>query len=239
MKSIPLYLGYEHACDYLSGNRARMVYAAPGVTLDKPLYTQLIANGFRRSGDLVYRPSCPECSACIPVRLPVNEFKPNRAQRRVMKTNSDLTVVLKPAIFEARHYRLYLRYLRSRHADGRMAESSPEDYIRFLNSGGGDTGFYEFLEDGDLLAVAVVDHLDEGLSAVYTFYDPDKKPRSLGTFAVLWQIGEARRRELPWVYLGFWISGCRKMAYKGTFRPLQARIGSRWVRLDKGDNVPT
>jgi arginyl-tRNA--protein-N-Asp/Glu arginylyltransferase len=237
MKSIPLYVGYEHECDYLPGNRARMVYVSPRVPLDKTLYTRLVASGFRRSGDLVYRPHCPECSACIPVRLPVDGFEPNRAQRRIGKTNSDLRVAAKPDVFDERHYQLYLRYLRSRHAGGHMAESSREDYIQFLGSGWGDTGFYEFLHGDDLLAVAVIDHLDDGLSAVYTFYDPDAMHRSIGTFAVLWQIDEARRRNLPWVYLGFWIPACRKMAYKGSFRPLQALIGSTWVTMDKGANV--
>jgi arginine-tRNA-protein transferase len=153
-----------------------------------------------------------------------------------MKANSDLVVVPKPAIFDNRHYRLYRRYLQSRHAEGRMSEATPEEYFEFLNCGWGDTAFYEFLENGNLLAVAVVDHLDDGLSAVYTFYDPGTLHRSLGTFAVLWQIAEAQRRRLPWLYLGFWISACRKMAYKGAFRPLQALLGSRWVRLDRGRN---
>ena len=236
MTPVALYMGAEHECGYLPGKWARMIYVAPRVRLDKARYTELAASGFRRSGDWVYRPACEGCSACVPVRLPVAEFEPNRAQRRTMKINADLVVVQRPAVFDRRHYRLYQRYLRARHADGQMSESSPEEYLQFLSCGWGDTAFYEFLMNGDLVAVAVVDHLDDGLSAVYTFYDPDQMHRSLGTFAVLWQIGEARRRGLPWLYLGFWISACRKMAYKGAFRPLQALIDSRWVRLDKGKN---
>lgn len=237
MKSIPLHIGYEHECDYLPGNLARMAYVSPRVPLGKSLYTQLVAHGFRRSGDLVYRPYCEACSACLPARIPVDRFRPNRVQRRVQRMNADLRVVGKPPDFDETHYRLYRRYLESRHPDGSMAESSPAEYLQFVGSRWGDVGFYEFLSGKELLAVAVIDHLDNGLSAVYTYYDPDAMHRSLGTFAVLWQIEEARRRGLPWVYLGFWISACRKMAYKGAFRPLQALVGSNWVTVDKGGNV--
>ncbi|BBL75184.1 arginyltransferase [Methylomagnum ishizawai] len=237
MKSIPLYLGYEHDCDYLPGRRARMAYVSPRVALDPVLYTRLAASGFRRSGDLVYRPHCLDCSACIPVRIPVARFQPSRAQRRVAKLNADLRVVRKYDVFDERHYRLYMRYLESRHADGHMALSSPEDYIQFVGSDWGDTGLYEFLEGDELRAVAVVDHLSDGLSAVYTFYDPGVPRRSLGTQAVLWQIDEARRRGLPWVYLGFWISGCRKMAYKDAFRPFEVLREGGWTLWDGGGNA--
>jgi arginyl-tRNA--protein-N-Asp/Glu arginylyltransferase len=237
MKAIPLHIGYEHDCDYLPGNRATMAYVSPRVPLDKSVYTQLVANGFRRSGDLVYRPYCEGCSACLPVRIPAERFTPNRAQRRVLKMNADLRVVAKPGEFDEAHYQLYRRYLQSRHGDGSMASSSPAEYLQFLGSRWGEVGFYEFLDGDQLLAVAVIDHLEDGLSAVYTFYDPEAMHRGLGTYAVLWQIGEARRRGLPWVYLGFWISACRKMAYKGNFRPLQVLVGSRWMAVGKGENV--
>lgn len=239
MKSIPLHVGYEHDCDYLPGNRARVAYVSPGIRLDKALYTRLVSNGFRRSGEIVYRPYCPQCAACIPVRIPVERFRPNRAQRRVIKRNSDLTVVEKPAVFETAHFQLYQRYLRSRHEDSGMAPASPEDYLNFVSSSWGDTRFHEFLHGEQVLMVAVVDHLDDGLSAVYTFYDPDVPHRSLGTYAVLWQIDEALRRGLAWVYLGFWIRDCRKMAYKGSFRPLEAWLASNWVSLDKAETVIT
>lgn len=231
MKSLPLYLGYEHDCDYLPGQRAQMVYVDPHATLDKSMYSRLATNGFRRSGGLVYRPHCAACAACMPVRVAVEDFQPDRSQRRALKTNADLRAIAKPPIFDERHYRLYLRYLRARHPDGNMAEASPEDYLGFLGNAWGETVFYEFLAGDELLAVAVVDHLDEGLSAVYTFYDPGQTRRGLGSFAVLWQIGEARRRGLPWVYLGFWIRECRKMAYKDNFRPFEALLGNQWVAM--------
>jgi arginine-tRNA-protein transferase len=231
MKSLPLYLGYEHDCDYLPGRRAQMVYVDPHAVLDKSMYSRLATNGFRRSGGLVYRPHCAMCAACVPVRVPVAAFQANRSQRRTLKLNADLCVVAKPPVFDERHYQLYLRYLQARHPDGNMAESSREDYLGFLGNAWGETVFYEFLAGDTLLAVAVVDHLDEGWSAVYTFYDPDQTRRGLGSFAVLWQIDEARRRGLPWLYLGFWIQECRKMTYKSNFRPFEALLGNQWVAM--------
>lgn len=237
MKAIPLHIGYEHECDYIPDNQARMAYVSPRVPLDKSVYTRLVANGFRRSGDLVYRPYCAECSACLPVRIPVPRFSPNRAQRRVLKANADLRVVEKPGEFDERHFLLYKRYLESRHGHGSMATSTEAEYLQFLGSRWGEVGFFEFLAGENLLAVAVIDLLESGLSAVYTFYEPEETTRGLGTFAVLWQIDEARRRGLPWVYLGFWISACRKMAYKGNFRPMEVLVGSEWVTVEKGDSV--
>lgn len=237
MKSIPLYISYEHDCDYLPGRRAQMAYVSPRERLDVGIFSWLATRGFRRSGDMVYRPHCPSCSACIPVRIPVAQFRPNRGQRRIQRMNSDLKVVRKPARFEEAHYRLFIRYLRARHSDGHMAESSPGDYIRFLACGWAETGFYEFRLGDRLLAVAVTDHLIDGLSAVYTFYDPELPERSLGTNAILWQTAEARRRGLDWLYLGFWISDCRKMSYKSAFRPLEALVGENWVLLGKGENI--
>jgi arginyl-tRNA--protein-N-Asp/Glu arginylyltransferase len=237
MNAMPLYLSGEYDCDYLPGRRARMVYVAPSVEPDKSAYSWLAARGFRRSGTMVYRPHCRDCRACVPVRIAVDRFRPSRAQRRVLRRNSDLSVVRKPPAFDEAHYRLFARYLQARHPDGQMTESTPEDYLRFVAAAWGETAFYEFRRDEALLAVAVVDHLADGLSAVYTFYDPDVTGRSLGTYAVLWQVLEAERLGLRWVYLGFWISACRKMAYKDRFRPLQAFDGDRWVTMDKGENA--
>jgi len=167
----------------------------------------------------------------------VAQFRPNRGQRRIQRMNAGLEIVLKPARFEEPHYRLFKRYLDARHSDGHMAESSAEDYIHFLACGWAETGFYEFKRGDQLLAVAVTDYLADGLSAVYTFFDPDLPARSLGSYAILWQVAEAKRRGLDWLYLGFWISDCRKMSYKNSFRPLQALIGENWVLLEKGENI--
>ncbi|WP_077728042.1 arginyltransferase [Methylocaldum sp. 14B] len=237
MKSIPLYISYEHDCDYLPGRQAQMAYVSPRESLDVDIYSWLATRGFRRSGDMVYRPHCSNCSACVPVRIPVARFRPNRGQRRIQRMNADLEIALKPARFEEAHYRLFLRYLNARHSDGHMAESSAEDYIRFLACGWAETGFYEFKRGDSLLAVAVTDCLADGLSAVYTFFDPDLPALSLGSYAILWQVAETKRRGLDWLYLGFWISSCRKMSYKNSFRPLQALVGEDWVLVEKGENI--
>ncbi len=232
MKRLPLYLGHEHACPYLEGQTARMAFIPPDLTLSLPDYSLLVANGFRRSGDLVYRTCCVSCAACIPVRIPVAEFRPNRSQRRIARLNRAVRVIEKPAGYDDAHYQLYLRYLQVRHPESDMAKASPEDYFNFLgNIRTEGTRFCEFREDGTLLAVAVVDVLDHGFSAVYTFYAPDIQSRSPGTFAILWQIQEAHRRGLDCVYLGFWLAGCRKMAYKSGFRPLERLIGAEWIHV--------
>lgn len=237
MSSISLRLGHEHPCDYRPGQLARMLYVPPELPVHRELYGQLLALGFRRSGDFFYRPHCRSCSACIPVRVPVARFAPNRSQRRVLRANREITVRSLPAGFREEHYQLYRRYLEARHPEGIMAQSTRDDYRRFLCADWEGAGFYEFRVGPTLVAVTATDHLGEALSAVYTFYEPDCPERSLGTFAVLWLIEEARRRALDWLYLGFWIKDCRKMAYKFNFRPLEARVGERWVRLRPGPNL--
>lgn len=232
MNRIPLYLGHEHECPYLEARTARMAFISPDGLLRQSDFGLLVANGFRRSGDLVYRTYCHSCSDCVPVRIPVADFQPDRSQRRIARNNAGLLVIERPANFDEAHYQLYVRYLRARHPDSNMGQAAPEEYISFLSNNRFEgTRFFEFREDNTLLAVAVVDILDHGLSAVYTFFEPEAKSRSLGTFAILWQIREAQRRGLGWVYLGFWIRKCRKMAYKSRFRPLEHRIGTEWIRV--------
>lgn len=233
---IPLYRGGEHVCSYLPDRRASMAVVSPDVALNPQLYAALLEQGFRRSGDRVYRPHCSHCSACVPVRIPVRWFRANRSQRRVEKRNSDLAVVVRPAAFNEDQYQLFVRYLEVRHSGGEMEHSDREDFLRFLgNAGWLDTQFCEFRDAaGTLLAVSVIDVTPQALSAVYTYYDPDFEYRSLGTWAVLWQIAEAQRRGLEWVYLGFWIADCRKMSYKRAFQPLECLTVDGWrVRSDE------
>lgn len=234
---IELFLGGEHPCSYLQGQDARSLYVDPSSHLNVPLYSALAEQGFRRSGDLVYRPQCGDCAACVPVRLPVGRFSPDRSQWRILRRNGDLSVIRKPAGFDEEHYRLFRRYLEARHDDGGMADSSPQEFIGFLGSRWADVWFVEFRHEEALLAVAVVDRLDSGLSAVYTFFDPDHAQRGLGVFAVLWQIGEAKRLGLDWLYLGFWVGDCRKMSYKERYRPLEALIGGYWRVFEKGEKI--
>jgi leucyl-tRNA---protein transferase len=237
LKSLPLYLGHEHACSYLPGRTARSIFVDPDRGLDPATYGVLAERGFRRSGSMVYRPYCQQCTACIPVRVAVARFVPNRTQSRIWRRNADLVVQSRSCEFEEIHYQLFREYLSSRHHDGGMADSDRGDYLDFLASDWAGTRFVEFREGLELIAVAVVDQMQDGLSAVYTFYDPRQQSRSLGVFAVLWQIAEAQRMGLSWLYLGFWIEACRKMSYKDQYRPLQALIGETWREFEKGKNI--
>ncbi len=228
MTSIPLLLTSPHPCSYLEGEQAQTAFVNPSFGIDTAIYSLLIAHGFRRSGDDVYRPQCEHCSQCVPVRLPVAQFKPNRRQKRCLQKNLQTTAVIKPAVFEQAHYDLYQRYQKQRHAEGNMANSSPDEYIKFLGSSWCDTQFVEFFCVGELAAVAIVDCLDNALSAVYTFFDPKFSDYSPGVYAVLWQIQHAQNLGLDSLYLGYWIADCQKMNYKDQYQPLQGFIDGQW-----------
>jgi arginine-tRNA-protein transferase len=229
MTSIPLLITNPHPCSYLDDQQeAQTAFVNPSFELNTETYSLLIANGFRRSGDDVYRPQCARCTQCVPVRLPVAQFKPNRHQKRCLQKNLHTKAVIKPAVFEQAHYDLYLRYQNQRHAEGNMANTSPDEYLKFLGSSWCDTRFVEFHCADELAAVAVVDRLDNALSAVYTFFDPKFSGYSPGVYAVLWQIQYAQEQGLDWLYLGFWIADCRKMNYKNQYQPLQGFIDRRW-----------
>ncbi len=227
LRTLRLYLTVEHPCGYLDGRAARNVVADPRV-MDNGLYAQLARLGFRRSGEHVYRPHCLGCGECLSLRIPAGRFRPNRTQVRTARANADLRVSCRQPGFSQEHYRLFERYLKHRHPNGGMDNPTPESYLSFITARWSDTRLYEFRQEKALLGVAVVDHLEDGLSAVYTFFDPQAGRRSLGTYAILWQIGEAARLGLDWVYLGYWIRHCQKMAYKAGFRPHEVFIDGRW-----------
>lgn len=230
-RTLALYLSPPHACAYLPEREAVTQFIDPAQGMDTRLYSQLVDAGFRRSGEYVYRPRCSACRACIPARIPVAAFRPSRAQQRAWRRNQDLTVNLLPAAFSDEHFALYRRYIGTRHPGGGMDVDDPERYREFLLSSWSDTWCYEFRLDCQLLAVAVIDRLSQGHSAVYTFFDPAHAPRSLGAFALLWQIAEARRRGLSWLYLGYWIQECQKMRYKSDYRPLEIFRDGLWQTL--------
>jgi arginine-tRNA-protein transferase len=230
LRSLRLFLTAEHTCSYLPGRLARNTVADP-LAVDNTIYTQLAELGFRRSGSHIYRPYCRACEQCLSLRIPVAEFRPNRVQRRTWRNNQDLQVRHGNARFQQDHYQLFARYLKARHPRGGMDETSPESYLSFITSAWSDTHLYEFRLDTKLLMVAVVDKLENGLSAVYTFFEPHEAARSLGTHAILWELSEAQRLGLPWVYLGYWVRGCGKMAYKVNFRPHQVFRGGQWLAV--------
>lgn len=228
---VQFYLTAPYPCSYISGLEARSQVAAPAHLIGTSAYSRLIRAGFRRSGDYTYRPQCSGCSRCVPVRVSVNAFQANRAQRRCWKQNQHLRAELKPLVLDNAQFELYRRYQRSRHAGGGMDQDDSEQYAQFLLSSQVDSSLVEFREGDDLVMVSVMDKLEDGLSAVYTFFDPAREKSSLGTYAVLWQIECARRLQLPYVYLGYWIEESRKMAYKSNYRPLEGLVGKEWVQV--------
>lgn len=231
-KTPEVYLSMPHPCSYLPGRVATSLFIDPRYPLDSRRYAGYMHAGFRRSGDLVYRPHCRDCSACIPVRVPVARFRPDRSQRRIWQRNGDLEVAAVPAVFRTEHFELYLRYQRARHPGGGMDDPDPQKYMSFLFSRRVETRFYEMRLAGRLMAVAVVDVLPDALSAMYTFYEPTEPRRGLGVYAILWEIEEAKRLGLAWLYLGYLIRECPKMSYKARYRPLEAYLGGRWVLLE-------
>lgn len=231
-ENIRVYLSTSHPCPYLPDRTATSLIIDPDLDTDHHRLTQLTLNGFRRSGDLIYRPHCAHCSACVSVRVPVAEFKANRIQKRLLRKNADVSVrAIEPA-FQQDHFELYMRYQASRHPGSDMCDPDPEKYRQFLIANSPSSVFFEFLIDGELAAVSVVDELMDGLSAVYTFFDPTKNKRSLGTFVILWQIIEVEERGMDWLYLGYWIDECDKMSYKTNFRPIEGFQNGAWHRLE-------
>ena len=231
MISIPLVVTEQHPCSYLDKRNSQSAFVHPSFSLNTAIYSQLIEQGFRRSGNEVYTPHCPTCSKCIATRLLVNRFIPNRSQKRCIKKNQQTSVIVKPAKFEQAHYDMYMRYQKHKHGDGGMADSSEDDYINFLASRWCNTLFVDFSINEELAAVAIVDLLDNALSAVYTFFEPRFSQYSLGTYAVLWQQKHAKELGLEYVYMGFWIENCRKMSYKIQFQPMQGFIDNEWKNI--------
>ena len=227
--SIPLFLTDRHPCSYLDDEYAQPAFVHPVFEMTTAIYSELIKQGFRRSGDEVYSPHCPDCSACIPTRLRVHEFIPSRSQKRCRQKNLGTRVLVKPAEFNQSHFEMFLRYQQARHNEGSMASSGEADYINFLKSSWCDTHFVEFSIGDELAAIAVVDRLDNALSAVYTFFEPKFSGYSLGVYAVLWQIEWAKQLQKEFLYLGYWIKQCKKMSYKSEYQPLQVLRDKRWV----------
>lgn len=233
MQSSPItwYMTVPQHCPYLDGEEMQTVLVDPTVRLGDHHYGSLLAEGFRRSGQFVYRHQCPTCRACVPVRIPVDAFQPNRTQRRCQRRNHDLVAknVVNPNLDE--HMELLRRYLAARHPGGGMEHMTRSDYVGMLSDRNCGVFLIEFRLGSKLLAVAVTDHTPQALSAMYTFFDPDVPERSLGAFAILQQIDQARRQRLPHLYLGYWIPDSEKMAYKTRFQPVEGRIKGAWQRL--------
>ncbi len=231
IRDLKVYTTYPHNCSYLEDQEATTLFVDPRQSMDRTLYSQLSTLGFRRSGNHVYRPHCSQCNACVPARIPVAGFAARRGQRRIWQRNVDLMAVASHDIRDQEAYDLYHRYICERHADGDMYPPDREQYEAFLNEVWNCTRYFRFYLQGKLAMVAVVDELEDGLSAIYTFFDPEADKRSLGVYAILWQIEKAKEMGLEYLYLGYWIRECRKMAYKADYRPLEVYLNNRWTEL--------
>ncbi|MGQ0586385.1 MAG: arginyltransferase [Gammaproteobacteria bacterium] len=225
-----LLLGTEHACSYLERRMARSVFVDPQLPLDATRYGALLELGFRRSGNYVYRPACGACQECRPARVPVAEFAPDRSQRRCLRDNADLRLVVEHGLDEEQ-YQLYRRYLLARHPIGGMDPDDREAFHAFLSSAWGNTEIVAARDgSGRLLAGGVVDRVPRALSAVYTWFDPDEEPRGLGTWMILAEIERARAMALPHLYLGYWVAGSPTMDYKRRYRPIEVLGAAGWER---------
>jgi leucyl-tRNA---protein transferase len=220
----------EHPCGYWSGRIARDLVLDPMDPRLPGFYERALAWGFRRSGDIVYRPHCQGCRACVAVRIPVRDFVPSRSQRRCLARNADVDARVLPAERNEEHFELYRRYLGARHPAGGMDGHGVAEFDQFLVGSWSQGRFLELRARGRLLAVAVTDLVGDALSAVYTFYDPEESARGLGTLALLRQIEWARRDDRQHLYLGYWIAGHDKMDYKRRFQPLEHFDGRQWQR---------
>ena len=230
LQKIQFYVTAPYSCGYLSNQLAQSLIATPQHLVDGHQYSGLIQQGFRRSGKFVYRPHCENCNACIPVRLPVADFQASRSQKRAYKQHQSLDASVSTLSFDETHFKLYKAYQIARH-EGNAQEETAEQYRNFLVQSNVDSLFISFTLDGLLKIVSVVDIVEDGVSAVYTFYDSADSKASYGTYSIMWLIDWCKHPKLPYLYLGYWIQDCKKMAYKRNYQPMQILMNNEWQWL--------
>ncbi len=240
--ALQLHTTATYPCSYLAGHNARAQVVKPDELINSNVYAELIKLGFRRSSTSIYRPACEACKACVSVRILVDQFQPNRTHRRTLRTHSYLRAQITPLRYDETHYSLYQRYQLARHEKDEPNSDSRTQYQMFLLQSQVNSKLVEFhvpqAQDelsSTLQMVSVIDLLPDGLSAVYTFYEPEVPRASFGTYSILWQIEQAKRLGLPYVYLGYWVKESQKMAYKTNFSPLEGFIDGKWQALKAPD----
>jgi len=236
LQKLQFYVTTGYTCGYLPNKMAQSLIAAPQHLVDAKVYSGLIQQGFRRSGKFSYRPHCENCQECIPVRIILDQFSPNRSQKRAFKQHNNLTTAILPVGFHEEHYNLYVSYQRARHSEEKIQdetapqENDVEQYQSFLCQSNVESVMVEFRENEQLKMVSVIDIVRDGISAVYTFYETKDTATSYGTYNVLWQTLWAKELGLPYLYLGYWIRDSKKMAYKQNYQPLEKLIDGEWIK---------
>jgi len=230
-RNLQFYITTPYSCSYLPDRLARSQVATPSHLITSNVYSNLVQLGFRRSGIYTYRPQCDRCHACVPVRIVTEELNPSRSQRRSLRRHAHLRAYMRELDFQEEHYDLYRRYQSARHPGGGMDQDNVEQYCQFLLQSSIDTKLVEFCDANTVRIVSIIDEVEDGLSSVYTFYDPSVTGASYGTYNILWQAMLCREMGLPYLYLGYWIHESNKMNYKMNFQPLEGFVNGAWQRL--------
>ena len=227
-EEIQFYTTTKYSCSYIDKMDAQSLVVTPYKSIKQSVFHDLIEKGFRRSGQYIYKPNCESCTACIPIRLEVNKFLPSKTQKRTIKNHSYLRAKEGALIFKQNHFDLYRKYQNSRHKVKNNAQNDLNDYNDFLIKSNVKSKLIEFWDGDSLKIVSIIDLVNEGISAVYTFFDSDDKKASFGTYAVTWLINWCKTQKFKYIYLGYWIGDCNKMKYKTNFKPYELYIGGYW-----------
>ena len=231
-KTLKLYRTPTHQCSYREQELASTIFIDPDTQITPQINSELSEMGFRRSGSHIYRPDCENCSACVPCRIDVKNFKWSGRFKRIWRRNQDLEITELETSEDQESITLYRNYIATKHSDGDMYPATLEQFRDFIAVRTTSTKFIEMRYKDNLCAVSVVDYLDDGISAIYTYYDTSFSSRSLGYLAILYQIKKAENLNLSYVFLGYWIKGCKKMSYKTDFRPIEFLVGNRWLKAE-------